>query len=189
LSGKKATFRIVVKKIQEAKRPKTQEDLMKKFGYKEKDAFLDEIKKVVEQSCNAKIKADIRSQIEDQLQDYEFMVPSSLLERQKQIIKKANQNKDEINTEDEALKTARLSLIFARFATLKNLKLDKQDVIEHLKKTSSIIGVPENYLFQTYQNSKDFAGSLNVRLMEEKIVSALCNTVKNKISHLLLQKF
>ncbi|AHX11646.1 trigger factor [Neorickettsia helminthoeca str. Oregon] len=181
VAGKEASFDTTLKSIKRAKKVADPDAaLLTQLHCKTQEELDTEIKKIITSECEIKLNEDLRRQIESNLEKYDFLVPDSLVEQQKHYIKMDTPRIADDKLQDEALRRAKLSLIFAQFATKKEISLDKADVARHLMTVSAAAGLDLEYLANIYRNNKDFANSVTLRLMEGKIITALLGTVQRE---------
>ncbi|QHD65401.1 trigger factor [Neorickettsia findlayensis] len=181
VAGKNAVFRALVKSGKRSQKvPDPEAALLQCLSCKTDGEANEKVRKLIGSECSKRINELLRSQVEDQLEQYDFQVPESLLERQERYAKIDHPSISADDIKKEAIRRTKLSLILAEFAAERNISIDKSDVARHLLNVSMAAGLDASYLAEIYKNNKDFAGSVTLKLMESKIFAVLLETVQKE---------
>jgi trigger factor len=180
IAGKKAKFHVKVKSIKESNKITTEDELLKHLNIKTKEELEKFITVAITKKCEEILRSDIKKQVEENLEQYDFELPESLLNAQKQLLEKNDLSLKDGELEIKVRKLAKNSLIFSRFATQKNIKITQSDVLQHIAGSVNLNELYADYMLDLYKKNKDFAYSVNVRIVENKILDELVKTVKQK---------
>lgn len=186
LAGKKATFDIVVHRVEEKVLPELDKKFFSKLGIEK--GGIDTLKKQLKE--NAEKEIDQRSKLMSKNSAFDALllsnkisIPNALVDRQVLILKdqdKENKQakiKSDEEYKDSAERQVRLGLLVQQIIEDQNIHVDKNDVDRKISALVSNYDKPEE-IESIYRNNKELMSQLDSSILEEKVVDFLLNTAK-----------
>lgn len=185
VAGKKATFYIKVNKAVKSMLISTDEQLLEKFKCKDKEELSKIVHDALKAQCDEKLKNEQGDALKKALfEEYDFLIPDSLKEKQKKVLKQLPQYAD-LQPEDlekEVINQAKVSLLFSKFAHDNKIQVTESEVTQYILKMSHYQQDYAKYLVDMYKNNKELASRILLKVLEDKIVSnMLKKAAKEKI--------
>lgn len=197
LKGKKAQFKINMKKVEKAQLPEINDEFLGLFGVKE--GGVDKLKADVRKNMEREIKGAARNQIKQAafdalLEKNEFDIPASMLEqeidRQRNMMlnrfaqqfgaNPANFNKDMLPNElfeDQALRSARLGVIVSRLIDEQQMEVDQERVTAYINEMAENYEDPQEVI-DFYTNDKEQRANIEAVVLEDQVVDYILSQGK-----------
>lgn len=197
LKGKKAQFKITLKKVEKAQLPEINDEFLALFGVKE--GGIDKLKADVRKNMEREIQGASRNQIKqaafDALLDKnEFDIPSSMLEqeidRQRDMMlsrfsqqfgaNPSNFNKDMLPNElfeDQALRSARLGVLVSRLIDEQKMEVDQERVKTYINEMAENYEDPQEVI-DFYTNDKEQRANIEAVVLEDQVVDYILSQGK-----------
>lgn len=197
LKGKKAQFKITMKKVEKAQLPEINDEFLGLFGVKE--GGVDKLKADVRKNMEREIKGAARNQIKQAafdalLEKNEFDIPASMLEqeidRQRNMMlnrfaqqfgaNPANFNKDMLPNElfeDQALRSARLGVIVSRLIDEQQMEVDQERVTAYINEMAENYEDPQEVI-DFYTNDKEQRANIEAVVLEDQVVDYILSQGK-----------
>lgn len=197
LKGKKAQFKITMKKVEKAQLPEINDEFLGLFGVKE--GGVDKLKADVRKNMEREIKGAARNQIKQAafdalLEKNEFDIPASMLEqeidRQRNMMlnrfaqqfgaNPANFNKDMLPNElfeDQALRSARLGVIVSRLIDEQKMEVDQERVNTYINELAENYEDPQEVI-DFYSNDKEQRANIEAVVLEDQVVDYILSQGK-----------
>lgn len=197
LKGKKAQFKINMKKVEKAQLPEINDEFLGLFGVKE--GGVDKLKADVRKNMEREIKGAARNQIKQAafdalLEKNEFDIPASMLEqeidRQRNMMlnrfaqqfgaNPANFNKDMLPNElfeDQALRSARLGVIVSRLIDEQKMEVDQERVSTYINELAENYEDPQEVI-DFYSNDKEQRANIEAVVLEDQVVDYILSQGK-----------
>jgi trigger factor len=186
LAGKKATFDIVVHRVEEKVLPELDKKFFSSLGIKK--GGIDILKKQLQENAEKEIEQRSKLMSKDSAFDAlllsnKISIPNALVDRQVLTLK--DQDKENKQTEiksdeeykDSAERQVRLGLIVQQIIEDQSIKADKTDVDKKISTLVSNYDKPEE-VESIYRSNKELMSQLESSILEEKVVDFLLNTAK-----------
>ncbi len=195
LAGKKATFKITVKKVMEGKLPKLNDEFAVKFNIKEGgvDALKEDIKQNMTRELERRVSSMNREAAFDKLMEVnKFDLPLSLVNQEIEHLKhemyhrlfgpEHNDHEQIPNFprelfEEQAQRRVHLGLLFSEYVKKHELVAAKERVTAMIDKLATAYENPEE-LRTWYQSSKERMGEIEALVMEEMVSDKILEDAK-----------
>lgn len=193
LAGKKATFKINLKEVAQAKLPEINDELAKLFQVDTVDALKKEVRSNMERELDFNLKARLKEQVIEGLLKYnnEVELPEALVrEEEKRLSDQArekmkswgNQNIPEMPLDaftKDAQKRVALGLIMNQIIRADNIQVDQTRVKSMIEKMASVYENPEEIIKFFYQHKQKLA-EIEQLVLEEQVVDKVIEQAKVK---------
>ena len=201
LKSANATFKIKLHEVKERIMPEIDDELAKKAGKDSLDELKEDIKKyleMTENNENDRIKSDaIFSHV---LETTEIVIQDSMLDREYEaIIQEAKRNASQQGADfeklvesegkenvekrfrEEAQKRIKNSLIIEKIAQIEDVKVEQQDVMNHINRMAGMYGMPPVQLFEELRKNPESFAVISQQITANKVNDFLLqnNTFKN----------
>ena len=171
LQGKKAKFNVIINEILEPKVLTSEEELAKKVGVKDKKELRNKIKTELERYSKdlsfSILKNNIINKIES---EYEFLLPTSLVEKEYNLIlgsmqdleKKNDKEKDKIlkSIRNQANKKVKIGLIISEIGIKNKIIVTDQEIQNEIAKICVQYPGKEKEIIEFYKKNPDRMNSL-----------------------------
>lgn len=179
--GENAEYLIRINSIEKAKKIETEEDLIKHHSLKDKEDLIRFVREGLTGKCNEIVEIDIREQILEAIEKYDnFEVPESIIENQRAVLKRNAPHLSGEELEKEVMSSSRSAIVLGDFAIKRGIKITNEDIANHMRKVLNVDPSYFSYMVGLYRESKEFAHSVNLRIIEEKVFNEIMNAVKKK---------
>ena len=193
LAGKKATFDITVKKVQEPELPELNEEFIKALGACETDleAFKGEVRENMAREARQAVQGKLKNAVIDQLlESSEFDAPSALVDQEIQRLRQEavqqfggdqqqidpNQLPKELFTE-QAERRVRTGLIFSEIAQKHEVQADEDSVKARVEELASVYQEPEAVI-NYYMNNQEQLEQVKSLVLEDKVIDRILADAK-----------
>ena len=188
LSGKPATFKVIIKDILEAEKSKINDELATRMGLPDLKSLKEAIKNQIEINYKATARNRIKRDLLDKLsKDYSFEVPKTMLENENKVIwDRFEQDRkagviDEIDKskKDSVLKKeyseiaerrVRLGLLMAEIGDVNKIIVTEDEIKTAVMQEARKYPGEENKVIEFYQKNPEAANAVKAPLFEEKVV-------------------
>ena len=188
LSGKPATFKVIIKDILEAEKSKINDELATRMGLPDLKSLKEAIKNQIEINYKATARNRIKRDLLDKLsKDYSFEVPKTMLENENKVIwDRFEQDRkagviDEIDKgkKDSVLKKeyseiaerrVRLGLLMAEIGDANKIVVTDDEIKSAVMQEARKYPGEENKVIEFYQKNPEAANAVRAPLFEEKVV-------------------
>ena len=191
LQGKKAKFNVIINEILEPKVLTSEEELAKKVGVKDKKELRNKIKTELERYSKdlsfSILKNNIINKIES---EYEFLLPTSLVEKEYNLIlgsmqdleKKNDKEKDKIlkSIRNQANKKVKIGLIISEIGIKNKIIVTDQEIQNEIAKICVQYPGKEKEIIEFYKKNPDRMNSLKGPVFEDKVIKYIINNAKVK---------
>jgi len=190
LAGKEAEFSITVKSVAERVLPEVDGDFVRGFGVDsgEIGEFRADVRKNMGREIAAKIKADVRKQIMDQLLEVNpIEVPAVLVEEESASLQSEMMRKMGINDREQAPaldsfteaaeRRVRLGLLVGAVISENSIELDRDRLKEKVDELTASYDRPEELRKMYFQNPQLLSSVENI-VLEEQAVEWLTGKAK-----------
>jgi len=194
VAGKKAIFKITVKKVQEPVLPELNDEFVKRIDEKATlESFKDDVKKNMERELDRTIKSRIKNAVMDKLLEKNGIdLPKALLDRQIDALRKQALSQFQGMTEpdkmpeipadileEQATKQVSLGLLIAEFVKEHEIKVDEDRVRQTIDELAKSYQDPEQVV-RWYYGNKDRLQEMEFSVLEEQVVDKLLEMAKIK---------
>lgn len=189
LKGANAQFKIKLHEVKERVLPELNDELAKKVGKETIEALKEDIQKYLDdyaKNQNERAKSD--AIFEKVLADTEIKIQNTMLDREYQaIMEEARANaqqqganfdelveaegKDvvEARFRDEAEKRIKNSLIVEKIAQVADVKIEQQDIMEHINNLAAMYGMPAVQLFEELRKNPNSFAAISQQITANKV--------------------
>lgn len=187
LANKKAVFTIKVHAVKKSKKPTLDADFFKKIGSdaENETGFRDEIaKKQTKESEWLQDKIRHKAVVEWIEKEYNFAVPSSMVEEEKKHISKTKPELSEEEATSQAEKNIRVSLVLQKIANEHNVSVNEKMIRAYLEKLAPDF-IALDMFINWYQQDKERMTKVQVAVIEQEVVKKVllqCGEKEDKIS-------
>jgi trigger factor len=192
LAGKTLEFMATVVAVREKEAPELDDEFAKDFGdYENLQQLRDRIRENLTASAEARAEADLREEVTKRvLEDYDFEVPSSLVEAQTtdrarefayvlmrngvppQTIKDIDWEERMKEFRPLAARDVRMALVFARIGEAEKVEVSGWEVDTEIERMASMSGEPADQL-KARLTKDDSLSSIENRLRHQKALEAV----------------
>ncbi|MFP4687174.1 MAG: trigger factor [bacterium] len=203
LAGEEVTFKVRPKEIEEKKSPDLEdEEILESLDVSSADEFRQKIRQHLEEMNEEKEKQQLSSQIYEHLiENIEFDIPASLLEREVENIIDNQRNQvesqglefeqwldqQERSMEDlkedikpDAERRIRLTLIFEAIGRAESVEVSEEEIQEHIEKMAASYGLESEEFKKHFP--PQMINSIRQQLRDEKILDYLIDNADIKIT-------
>jgi trigger factor len=190
LAGKKATFHLDVKKVEEQTLPEVNEEFVSAFGVKEGgvEALRAEVRQSMTRELEDLVRSRVKSQVLDALyNDNKIDVPKALVEEQIQqlqldMARRANitdpsQLPPAATFEESARRRVALGLLLGEIVKSENLKVDRERVQTRLADVAAAYPNPDE-VRRAYLQNPDAMRQIESAVLEDQVVDWVVSKVK-----------
>ncbi len=189
LKGAKAQFKITLHEVKKRILPELNDELAKKAGKENLEAMKEDIKKYLEnmeKTQNDRIKSE--AVFEKLLETTQIDVQESMLNREyeaiveetKMTITRQGGNYEELLEKEgkeqtlekfkqEALKRIKNSLIIERISLDEDIKVNNQDMMNHINQMSMMYGMSPNQLFEELRKNPNSFAAISQQITANKV--------------------
>lgn len=194
LAGKDAIFDCQIKAVHKPSEPEINDDFAKKFQCDTVDKLKEQVKESISQSYDDAIMTVMKRRLFDKLEDQlKFKVPSSLLDKEKQMLQSQTEQAQEIPEEikdksakdkekyylDLAERRVKLGLLLAEYVRGNKMEISQEDVRGAIMSQARNFPGQEAQIFEYYSKNEQALESLKGPVLEEKAVKDIfANKIK-----------
>ena len=184
IAGKKAEFSLEIKDIQEkVKKIEIDDKLAKELGEKN----LDDLKKKIEENMNKdfenlsllKMRREATEKI---LKNFEFQIPSKMIDEEFNFLKSQAEKKDQKESEIKKLANRRvkLGLIINSVAEKNEIKITDSDLTQAVVGEASKYPGQEKQVVEFYKKNPTLMNNLRGIALEEKVMKYIVNSCEKQ---------
>jgi trigger factor len=190
LAGKKATFHLDVKKVEEQTLPEVNDEFVKAFGVAEGgvDALRTEVRQSMTRELEDLVRNRVRGQVLDSLYTANSIeVPKALVEEQIQQlqldmarranISDPNQLPPASTFEEQARRRVALGLLLGEIVKAENLKVDRERVQTRLNDVAAAYPNPDE-VRRAYLQNADAMRQIESAVLEDQVVDFVVSKAK-----------
>ncbi|MGI4775927.1 MAG: trigger factor, partial [Janthinobacterium lividum] len=205
LAGKPAEFNVKILAVHKAAAIEINEELAKKFKLESVEKLQQQVQKDIEAEFSESIHTIMKMSLFDQLEKIlDFSVPTSLVERENQILKsQAEQIKNsDLDLKDKSeqdlnnyykklsLRRVRIGLLLAEYVRSKDLRIEQNDIKEAVMSQAKNFPGQEMAIIEYYQKHPKALEDLKGPILEEKGVKYIFdNEAKIKEKEFTVKEF
>lgn len=185
VAGKKASFEIVVKQVDQLELPELDDEFFAAFGVSEggMDAFREDVRKNMNRELQERLRARAKESVLDALHDANKVeLPGSLVDQEihslqhdamrRMGIKDHSQAPAAENFRPIAEKRVRLSLLVQALIAGENIELDRSRVDARIQELASPYEAPDEAM-QMYRSNQEIMGQIESLVLEDQVVEYL----------------
>lgn len=174
VAGREVRFEILVRDVKKEELPNLDEEFAKNLGYNSLAELGEEIKGLILEEWEERRLALLKKEIEKYLlNNYDFAVPDSLIEREIDLLLIENKLKDQKETREKLLplakNRAKLWIILSRIAEKENLLPTKEEIENYLNQLSLTEEEKEKLVHSQF---------LKERILMDKVLNFLLKEAK-----------
>ena len=196
LSGKDASFDVVLKEVRGAQTMEVGEDLAKDVGFDDLDGLKTAVRRQTETEFEQVSRARIKRQLLDKLaEQYSFEVPASMVDSEFESIWKqveearqqageddpdAGKSDDELKEEYRGIaeRRVRLGLILSDVAQVNNLQISQDELNRAIIAEAQRHPGHEQQVFEFFQSNPQAVDGLRAPILEDKVVDYILEIAK-----------
>lgn len=182
LAGKTAEFEVKVVRVKQRKPVTVDAEFAKNIGIEDGD--IEKVDAKIEEIIQNQIKhrnADLQKQelFEELAKQYDFAVPTSLVNKEKQEIFANNVNtktkaldENDASLIKDATDRVRVGLVLTEIVKKEGIKASEEQLQRQLQEFAAMFGNME-YVAKMYQNSPELRANINHRVLMDQVVDLL----------------
>ncbi len=180
IAGKKASFELKIKDIQErVKKVEINDKLAEEVGEKDlkvlKEKIEDRMNKDFESLSALKMR---REATEKMLKQFDFPIPNKMVDEEFEFLKNQSEKKEKNDTDIKKLakRRVKLGLIINSISDKNNIKVEDSDLTQAVVNEASRYPGQEKQVVEFYKNNPNLMNNLRGIALEEKVMKFVVNS-------------